>query len=87
METAPVRIWSGVHEALQLYAADKKWDMSALASFELMRAMFAEEDVPEKAQQALVRAFFEVLGEGLIANREELASWVMGLMKQAKKAK
>lgn len=84
METAPVRVWSGIHEALQIYTAETGNDMSATASLLIMGAMFEQEDLPEKSQVALVRTFFELVGEQILLQKQNVAEWVVNFLKQAK---
>lgn len=81
METTPVRVWSGVYEAIQAYAKDKKMDASALASMTLMGALFTQKDLPEDAQVALARDFFQVLGEAFQQSSTELAKWAVSMTK------
>jgi hypothetical protein len=84
METTPVRVWAGVHEAIQIYAKEKGMDASALASMELMKALFTEEDLPEQAQTVLARDFFQLLGEGIAEKKDELAKWAVSIGKGKK---
>lgn len=84
MESTPIRIWSGVHEAVQSYAKAHKMDASAVASLELMKALFAEKDLPADAQVAIARDFFEMLGTALSDAKTELAQWAVKAMRAGK---
>ncbi|HEV2390210.1 MAG TPA: hypothetical protein VGX00_05170 [Thermoplasmata archaeon] len=81
METTPVRVWSGVYEALQVAANSKAVDASALASMLLMTVMFQDETLPEAAKTLLAEEFFGALGEGVRNNKSELAKWAVSIMK------
>ena len=84
METTPIRVWSGVHEAIQIYAKSLDQDASSLASIELMKVLIQEDDIPEEAQTALAKAFFQMLGEGISRKKDELAKWAVAALKKAK---
>ena len=87
METTPVRVWSGVYEALQAYAKAKGQDASAVASTELMSSLFTKEDIPEGAQVLLAREFFQAIAEGISQGKEELAKWSVAMLRAAKMGK
>jgi hypothetical protein len=87
METTPVRVWSGVYEALQVYAKAKGQDTSGVASTELMSSLFTKEDIPEEAQVLLAREFFQALAEGISQGKDELAKWSVAMLKAAKTGK
>jgi hypothetical protein len=84
METTPVRVWSGVYEALQIYAKAEEMDASSVASLELMQALMSKEELPEKAKEAIVRDFFEALGTIITESKGELAKWAIAALKQGK---
>jgi hypothetical protein len=80
METTPIRVWDGVYGAIQIYAKKQGMDASTLASIELMRVLFTEENLPKEAQTALARDFFQILGEGIASKKNELADWAVNLV-------
>jgi hypothetical protein len=82
MKTTPVRVWSGVYEALQIFAKAQKMDASTLASIALMQTLMSKEELPEKAKEAIVKDFFEALGTIITESRGELAKWAMLALKQ-----
>jgi hypothetical protein len=82
METTPVRVWSGVYEALQIYAKSQGMDASTLASFALMEALMSKDELPEKAKEAIVKDFFEALGTIISESKGKLAKWAMAALKQ-----
>ncbi len=84
METATIRVWSGVHEAIQSYAKAHDMDASAVASIELMKALFAEKDLPEAAQVAIARDFFDMIGTVLSGSKAELAQWAVKALRSEK---
>jgi hypothetical protein len=75
METQTIRVWTGVYEAIQLYAKSQEMDASALASLKLMQSLFTEDALPEDAKTALARDFFTMLAEGIVENKDALAKW------------
>ncbi len=84
METTPVRVWSGVYEALQIYAKSQKMDASTVASIALMQALMSKDELPEKAKEVIVKDFFEALGTIISESKGELAKWAMAALKQGK---
>jgi hypothetical protein len=84
METTPVRVWSGVYEALQIYAKAQDMDASNAASLELMQALMSKDDLPDEAKEPIVRDFFEALGTIITQSKGELAKWAVAALKQKK---
>jgi hypothetical protein len=84
METTPVRVWSGVYEALQIYAKANDMDASSAASLELMQALMSKEDLPDQAKELLAKDFFEALSNIIAESKGELAKWAIAAMKKGK---
>lgn len=84
METSPVRVWGGVHEAIFALAKQQHTDASVLASLLLMKGLFEQKDLPQAAQVAIAKDFFEMLGNAMTESKTELAEWAVKAMQSGK---